>query len=426
MNQVLIESSKCGCDRQGRPKDLLAWDQALTMIATQMTAHHPAADLSETIPCDQALGRVLAQPVITQSMVPSFDHAAMDGYALTTSTLIGNGPWALPIRARIAAGQAAPESLSGASAARIFTGAPVPKGADAVVMQEDVTRHGDQMLLTRRPARGLNIRHAGSDMMEGEIILEKGRRLRSGDIAACAAAGAGCVEVLKRPRVALLVSGDELRMAGGVRAAAQIWDVNTPMLLASLAATDAELVASVQGADHRIALAKQMDEMFAMADLVITTGGISVGEEDHVKPAFIGLGGEMLFSGVAIKPGKPVSFGRMGRSFWLGLPGNPFSAFVTWQIFGLALIRRLAGETVAVPARRHVVTKSAIRRKPGRCEFRPAMLAGFDPWGRDYVQFDDFTPSAGVKNLVSADGLIILPADIETLPAGSLVLFQPI
>jgi molybdopterin molybdotransferase len=274
-------------------------------------------------------------------MAPAFDNAAMDGYAIATSALTGAGPWVLPVVARVPAGQAVTTPVAGAVAARIFTGAPVPGGADAVVMQEEVERNGDVVHLSCRPKPGLNIRRAGSDMASGATVLDKGQRLGPREIAACAAAGAGILRVRRRLRVALLVTGDEVRRAGGAREAAQIWDVNTPMLTASLAAADVDIVASDHGADNLAGLVRQLGDMAAQADLVITTGGISVGEEDHVKPAVMALGGETLFSGVAIKPGKPVSVGRIGKAHWLGLPGNPVSAFVTWQVFGLALIRAL-------------------------------------------------------------------------------------
>jgi molybdopterin molybdotransferase len=169
----------------------------------------------------------------------------------------------------------------------------------------------------------------------------------------------------------------------------------------------------------------QIAELANVADLVITTGGISVGEEDHVKPALQAIGAEVIFSGVAIKPGKPVSFGRFKGKFWLGLPGNPLSAFITWQLFGLALVRGLSGETVAADKRRHVVTARAITRKVGRCELRPAVCIGFDPQGREVVSFDREIHSSQVQGLHGTDGLIFLPADTDFLPAGALVEFQP-
>lgn len=416
-----IASQGCGCDRQDMIHSLITMDEAIARIA----AHAAPVGRTEAVALDSAVGRILAQSVRSRSMVPAFDNAAMDGYAIATSALTGPGPWVLRVVARVPAGQEAKTSVAGAVVARIFTGAPIPDGADAVVMQEDVLRDGDVIHLTRRPAPGLNIRLAGSDMAKGATILDKGKRLGPRDIAACAAAGAGVVRVRRKLRVALLVTGDEVRRAGGVRDAAQIWDVNRPMLSASFAELGLDIVVSAHAADGLPGLVRQLGNMAAQADLVITTGGISVGEEDHVKPAFLKLGGETLFSGVAIKPGKPVSVGRIGKAYWLGLPGNPVAAFVTWQVFGMALVRGLTGEVAGAPTRRHVVTEAAIYRKPGRCELRPVSLAGFDAQGREIISFEDATHSARVGCLPLADGLMHLPADTDSLPAGALVEFHP-
>jgi len=359
-------------------------------------------------------------------MVPPFDNAAMDGYAVVTSGLTGRGPWLLPVVQRVPAGHGAPDPLRGVTAARILTGAPVPDGADAVMMQEAVIRDGDHIRLDARPAAGSNIRHAGSDMDAGARVLDVGCCLGPPEIAACAAAGAGVVRVRPRPRVALLVTGDEVRNAGAARSAAQIWDVNTPMLAAALTGAGLDLVATGHGADNPEGLTRQLADMAAHVDLVVTTGGISVGDADHVKPALACLGAEVLFSGVAIKPGKPVSFGRLGDAAWLGLPGNPLSAFVTWQVFGTALTRALTGETGGGPIRRHAVTARSLGRKPGRCEMRLATRVGFDAAGREVVTFDDAIHSGCVNGLPRADGLIFLPAEVEDLPTGALVDFQPL
>ena len=415
-----LGSPGCGCDGQDTLKNLISIDEALSRIA----AHVTPVGRTEALALDHAGGRILAQRVRSRSMAPPFDNASMDGYAVVTSALTGDGPWVIPVDQRIPAGQGG-ETLAGTVAARIFTGAPIPEGADAVVMQEEVTRVGDVIHIDRRPAPGQNIRRAGSDIAAGATVLDSGCRFGPREIAACAAVGAGVVRVRPRLRVALLVTGDEVRKAGGSRAAAQIWDVNTPMLAAALSGDELELVATAHGDDNRAGLTLQLENMATRADLVITTGGISVGEEDHVKPALAGVGGEIVFSGVAIKPGKPVSFGRIGSAFWLGLPGNPLSAFVTWQVFGTALVRGLAGDAGPGPARRHVITTAAIRRKPGRCELRPATLVGFDTHGREVVTFEDATHSGRVGRLPQADGLMFLSAEAEYLPAGALVEFQP-
>lgn len=416
-----IASQSRGRDGHDIFKVLISIDDALALIRARTTAVEEAED----IPLGHALGRTLARPVTATCMSPPFDNAAMDGYAVAVATLVGDGPWTLDVVERVPAGQAATRPLAGLRTTRIFTGAPIPTGADAVVMQEDVQRSGTTIRIVRRPAPGLNIRHAGSEMTAGATVLGQGHRLGPREIAACAAAGAGSVRVRRRLRVALLVTGDEVRQSGADRKAAQIWDVNTPMLTAALTRPDIDIVAVEHGLDSADALSAQLAEMAGVADLVITTGGVSVGEEDHIKPTLLAMGAEIIFSGIAIKPGKPVSFGKIRGASWLGLPGNPLSAFITWQLFGEALIRRMAGHSGAAPRKRYVVTAHDISRKAGRCELRPASLVGSDPQGRDVVGFEPDTHSSRVRGLSMASGLIVIPADAAWLPAGALVEFQP-
>ena len=309
--------------------------------------------------------------------------------------------------------------------ARIFTGALIPPGADAVIRQEDAQRDGDMVTFAKRPEPGLNIRRAGTDMRPGQVILETGALLGSREIAACAAAGAGHVELRRKLRVALLVTGDEVRRAGTGRQETEIWDVNTPMLCAAMGQADMELVDVAQVKDSRAELEQALAGLASRVDLIVTTGGVSVGEEDHVKPALAALGGTLHFSGVAIKPGKPVSFGALGCTHWLGLPGNPLAALLTWQVLGTALAQRLTGQRASSPARRHVVIENAIHRKPGRCELRPATLIGFDNQGREIAACDTATHSARVGNLPMSDGALLLPAESDHLPKGALVEFLP-
>ncbi|SEO17488.1 MoeA C-terminal region (domain IV) [Gemmobacter aquatilis] len=197
------------------------------------------------------------------------------------------------------------------------------------------------------------------------------------------------------------------------------------MLTAALTRPDIDLVAVEHGLGSPDGLFLQLAELANVADLVITTGGLSVGEEDHIKPALLAMAGEIVFSGVSIKPGKPVSFGCVRGAAWLGLPGNPLAAFVTWQLFGTALVRRLTGDAGQGAKRRHVVTAMTISRKAGRCELRPAIHTGLDGLGRELVAFEAETHSAHVRSLPNADGLIFLPPDCDFLPAGALVEFQP-
>jgi len=414
-------SGGCGCDTMQYSNALVSIDDALACISERARA----VTETEEIALPDGLGRVLSGPVRSDFMAPPFDNAAMDGYAVDTSALTGHGPWMLSVSDRVTAGQEPIAPVAGLTAARIFTGAPIPSGSNAVVMQEDTVRIREDVRLFQRPEAGLNIRRAGSDMAAGEAVLNSGQHLDPCAIAACAGAGVGRISVYRRIRVALLVTGDEIRQAGGSRQVCQIWDVNTPMLTATLAKPNIDLIAVERGADSRTGLRCQLAHLSSRADLVITTGGVSVGEEDHVKPALGDLNTEVFFSGVAIKPGKPVSFGRVGSALWLGLPGNPISAFVTWQLFGTALLDKLSCQRHGSRRRRHVITAHDIRRKPGRCELRLATLAGFDTLGREIVTFEDATHSARVGRLPFADGLMFLPAETEHLPQGALVEFQP-
>jgi len=409
----------CGCDAPDHSGHITI-DEALARIAR---IARPVAG-SETIPLRDASGRVLSQSVRARAMVPPFANAAMDGYAINTADLVGDGPWDLQVIGRVTAGQAPRLPHARRTAVQIFTGAPVPDGANAVVMQEHVqpTDHG--IRLTRKTAPRTHIRAAGEDMTAGKIVVPAGHKLTARDIGPCAAAGHHDITVCRPLRAALLVTGDEVCGPGAARGTAGIWDVNTPMLHAAISSPAVTLCHREIAADTRDALRTQLSNLASQVDLVITTGGLSVGEEDHVKPALADLGASVAFSGVALKPGKPVSFGQIGSAFWLGLPGNPLSAFVTWYLFGTELCRALSGQTVPKASRRHVVLSRALRHKPGRCELRLARLCGYDDLGRDLAEFDDSTHSGRVANLPEMDGMMFIPAEAEILPAGALIEFQ--
>lgn len=416
-----IDDRGCGCDVVDPQGRLVSMDTAIARIRENAA---PVMDTHE-MALVAATGRVLARDVRARLAAPPFDNAAMDGYALNSADLVGPGPWRLPVTARIAAGQACPDAIAKGKAAQIFTGAPVPSGADAVVMQEHVAHRGDAILVTRAVTPGTNIRYAGEDMAPGEVAIPAGRRLTARDIAAGAAAGAARIDVRRRVRVALLVTGDEVQGAGQARGDAGIWDVNSPMLMAALASEGVELVHVQSGKDNRDALRAQLRDLAADVDLVVTTGGISVGGEDHVKPALSDLGGSIIFSGVAMKPGKPVSYGRLGGTHWLGLPGNPLSAYVTWQVFGTLLCQNLAGDTSPRNRRRNVVLSRSLQHRGHRCELRLCRIAGFDGTGREVIHFDDAIHSGRVACLSEADGLFLIPAEIDNLPEGALVEYLP-
>ena len=413
------KASGCGCDDVAA--GLVSIDEALDRIS-RVTV--PVSDI-ETVAPEVAAGRVLAQSVRAVGHVPPFDNAAMDGYAIRTRDLDGPGPWRLPITGRIAAGQGDCPVLERGSAFQIFTGAQMPHGADAVVMQEHVHRLGETVRIDHAPAALAHVRRTGEDMTKGRLIVPEGRRLTTRDIAACAAAGVDTVRVCRPLRIALLVTGDEVTRPGGPLGNAGIHDINTPMLSAAISAAGGTLCSTHTCADDRDAMRAELSALAPVADLVVTTGGLSVGEEDHVKPALADLDARIAFSGVAMKPGKPVSFGRLGSALWLGLPGNPLAAYLTWTLFGPAILAALTNQCDWQPRRRIARTARPMRRKPGRCELRLARLSGTDDFGRSIVQFEDATHSGRVSGLAKADGFILVPSDADTLSEGALVEFQP-
>lgn len=414
-----LEQPGCGCGGHVAGDGLISLDEAFSRI--EWVAE--PVDGVEHVALHKARGRVLAEPVVASTMSPPFDNAAMDGYALDAGLLEGDGPWVLPVGGCVAAGYM-PETVVGRGMAlQVLTGAPLPKGADTVVMQEDVLREGDRIVLRRRPKPGSHIRPAGEDMVPGQVVVAAGARLGARDIAAIAATGTDTVRVRRRLRVAILTTGDELRATGDRLSAGQIWDVNSPMLAAAIAAEGIEVAISRHEGDQLATLKARLAYLAETADILVTTGAVSVGAADFLRPAFAGLGGETVFSGVAIKPGKPASFGRLGKAFWLGLPGNPLAAHATWMLFGRRLVERLSGVTPPRIRRRHVVAGAALRHAPGRCEVRLARLAGFDGMGREVVLCPDVTNSARVSLLPAADGLVLIPAEVETVSKGDLLEF---
>lgn len=410
----------CGCDSTPDTGHLISIEEALALISK----HVRPVPGSNTLPIGAARGRVLSAPVRARADMPRFDHSAMDGYALRVADLAGDGPWRLPVTGRIAAGESGREAIPDGGAVRIFTGAPIPNGAITVIMQEAVKISDGCIEIAERPRQRQNIRARGEEHTAGTVVLPKGTLLTSRGIAACVSAGVGDVDVKRRLRVTLLVSGSEITTVGTKRLSdGEIWDVNTPMLVAALDRPDLEVLQFVSVRDNAEALKKVLGKAQARSDLIISTGGVSVGEEDHLRSVMLDLGGRSHFAGVAIKPGKPVSFAQLGAAVWLGLPGNPQAAFVTWLLFGGAVVDRLNGACTQADKRRKVVLAGALQKKPGRCELRTATFDGCDDAGRSVVSCDPTVHSGQVAALAGADGLVFLPRESDGLPKGALVDF---
>jgi molybdopterin molybdotransferase len=379
----------------------------------------------ERLPLDAALGRVLAQPLISPIDQPPWAHSAMDGYALRWDDGAGEpGLW--PVSQRIAAGQQA-QPLTPGTAARIFTGAPIPAGADTVVVQEICVREGDQLRISAedraRIRVGANIRERGEDLRAGETILTAGTRLGPQHLALAAAVGVAELSVYRRLRVAILSSGDELRMPGEPLQAGQIYNSNRFMLAALVRALGCEVLDLGMIPDRFEPTLDALREAAGQADLVIVSGGVSVGEEDHVRPAVEALG-QLDIARVAMRPGKPIAVGQIGQAAFIGSPGNPVSLFVTFVLFARPLIRKRQGQQGdLLPRAQPALADFATTKADKRREYRRARLARRAD-GQDWVEVFPSASSAAINSLTWARGLVVVPEN-RSVNHGDLVEFLP-
>lgn len=315
--------------------------------ALALILEHAAPLPPESVPLAEAAGRVLAEPLVCREDLPPFDVSAMDGYAVRTEdcrAAADNAPAALTSAALIKAGHRGGVTLGARQAARIMTGAPVPAGADAVIMQEVVEAAEDGLIrIARPPRRGQHIRLRGEDARAGTTLLEPGTRLRPYEIALLASQGAAAVSVLSRPTARVVVTGDELLDASQPPAPGRIRDSNGPALAACLQRWGCLVSRAAAAADAPAALERALGAALAGCDLLLVTGGVSVGDADFTKDVLERLGVRRLFWRVAIKPGKPLYFGVLGRKLVFGLPGNPVAALVCAEEFVRPAVERLQG-----------------------------------------------------------------------------------
>jgi molybdopterin molybdotransferase len=349
-----------------------------------MTALLPVADAqarllalrvsltSENIAFSESLGRYLSEDVIARRDQPAAPLSAMDGYAIRFDDF--PGPWT--VIGESAAGAAPDRTVGAGQAMRIFTGAMLPDGADTVIVQEDVAVDATALTLTGDGpgTRGRHIRAQAADFAAGNCLLSAGTRLTPGAIAAAAMSGAGQLAVGRRPRVAILTTGDELVQAGRPLTAGQIPDSNSPMLIAMLAGEPAEVSLPHHIRDDREILSKLLKELARRHDVVVTVGGASVGDHDHVRGALEDAGGDLDFWKIAMRPGKPLIAGTIGDALLLGLPGNPSSAFVTATLFLLPLVRHLAGARAPLPPIHRAPLAAPLPAGGGRRDYLRARL----------------------------------------------------
>jgi molybdopterin molybdotransferase len=397
---------------------MMSVDEAVAIIAARVTA---VQDI-ETGALGVADGRILATGISAPLPLPPFTNSAVDGYAVRSGDLPQGGEQAFPVRGRIQAGASAPVPVEPGHAVRIFTGAPMPDGADTVFMQEDVRiDESGKVVLPAGLRPGANVRPAGEDIPIGRSALAAGQRLRPQDIALAAAFGLTDLEVRRRIRVAVFSTGNELVSPGSPRAAAQLFDSNRFMLMAMLARLGCDVSDLGILKDDRASLAKGLKKVAGSHDLILTTGGVSTGEEDHVKAAVESIGTLVLWR-MAIKPGRPVAMGIIAGTPLIGLPGNPVASFVTFVHVVRPTVLALAGASqqhlVPMPVR----AAFAYKKKIARREYVRVSLRKGDDGMLEVTKFP--REGAGLlSSLVDTDGLVELGEAITQVEPGQTVGF---
>ena len=398
---------------------LTSIEQAFTKIDAAITAL-PAIE----IPLAQALNRVTATDLHAACDLPPFDQSSMDGYVLRAAD-VGAMPTRLPLGATIAAGphESVPQLAPG-QAARIYTGGLIPQGADAVVRQEWTTREGDAVIIQRATPVGQEIRRRGEELRSGAKLIEAGRRLNAGHLAMLAMAGLASVSVRRAPRIRVLVSGDEVIDAGRALRPGEVYNANGPLISAWLAQAGYSEVSVEHLADTESAVSDAMSRAFADADLVLSTGGVSVGDKDLIAPEAEKLGAQRVLWKVAQKPGKPLYVARFGAkhgaSLLIGLPGNPASVLVNLASFVRRALDRLEAVDVVGPAVHNGVLVTGIKPDAER-ESWVRVRIQIDERGMTRVHPQPQQASHMLSNLANADALAWVPASANPLAAGSAV-----
>jgi len=404
-------------------KDRLRHDDAIALLRARLVA---VAE-SEEIDLGAALNRVLAEPVIAPRHVPLTDNSAVDGYAFSHAAYTRLDGHFL-VGGRIAAGHPADTPLGPDEAARIFTGAVMPAGADSVAMQEDcVATEKDGVAQVRIPAGlkpGANRRRAGEDVAAGAVVLEAGARLRPQDIAAIASLGFARIPVREKLRVALLSNGDEIVRPGAAIEPGQVYDSNHYLIAGLLQTTGAEITDLGVLPDNASSIRAALQAAAQSHHVILSTGGASRGEEDHIIPILDAIGTRHMWQ-IAVKPGRPMTMGQIGQTVFAGLPGNPVAAMVCFLLYVRPMLFRLGGAAWPEPVRYPLPARfSVARKKPDRREFVRGILAT-DANGALGVEKFSRDGSGLISGLREADGLIEIAEDVTSLAEGDAVSFIP-
>jgi len=399
--------------------ETLRADEALRILSARL---NPIAAI-EALPLRRLRGRVLAADIVSPRNVPPHDNAAVDGYAVHFDDLSPDGETRLKIGPRIAAGHPHSSEIPRGIVARIFTGAAMPQGPDTVFMQEDVRIAGDVAIFPPGQKRFANRRQAGEDVPAGKTILRAGRRLRAADIGLIASVGLTQAQVFAPLKIAVFSTGDELREPGAATPPGAVYDSNRFALMALL--EQAGAIVSDLGIlpDKAEILRDALANAAADHDAIVTSGGMSTGEEDHVRAA-VTANGALDFWRLAIRPGRPVALGNVKGKAFVGLPGNPVAMIVTYLRFALPVLARLGGAADAAPLRYKLACETAIKKKPGRREWVRASVT-YAADGSPILRPFPLDGAGILTSLVESDGLIELAENTADVAPGTRVEFLP-
>ena len=399
---------------------LMSADDALTFLLNSASV----SNKTETVSLDNSLGRILASDIHSTINVPGFDNSAMDGYTIALDdSQVSQTNLSFDIVDRITAGSTGNDLKMG-YAARIFTGAPIPKGANTVVMQEEceLSEDGSQISVERAINLNENIRPTGNDILESDVILSSGKQIQPQDISLAASVGVGEIVVFKKIKVGVFFTGDELVEPGNPLSPGKIYNSNRYALVALLNQVGCDVINLGNIEDKLDATCDALEALESQCDLIMTTGGVSVGEEDHVKPAVEKLG-ELNLWKIRMKPGKPLAYGKVKQTPFIGLPGNPVSSFVTFCIFSLPFIKKMQGNTNYDSKILKVKANFDCKRAKPRREY-----------ARVRIDYSSETPLANLypkqgsdvmSSVVWADGLIEIPEN-TTFEAGTILNYYPL
>ena len=388
-------------------------------LASMLPAFSPLGE--EEVHLTESAGRYLSREVRARFDSPPFDNSAMDGYAVRAANVASatkDTPVRLPVRGESRAGGPLPEHLEPGAACRIFTGAPMPVGADAIVIQEDTDRDGDEVAIRESSPEGKHVRAQGSDVSSGALLLQAGARLWPGEIGLLASQNIDRVHVFRRPKVAILSTGDELRQLGEELEPGMIVNSNVYVLTEMLRAVGAVPIALPAARDTLTEIEAALRTALE-ADVVITTGGVSVGEYDFVNEAFKNVGIEPMFWKVRIKPGKPASFAKYQGKPVIGVPGNPISAMVAFEVLIAPCLRKMLGDPQPHPEPVVARLRDSYHRRPGRVEIARAVATR--EGDEIVVALHRLQGSGSLPSFVGVNALVILPADRAELAAGEKV-----